>query len=260
MKVAILAGGRGTRISEESHIRPKPMIEIGDAPILWHIMKTYSYYGYNEFIICLGYKGYVIKEYFANYYRHMSEAITYDFTTGNTLEIHQNKVEPWKVTLVETGLDTMTGSRIKRIEPYVGNSPFMLTYGDGLADININHLVECHRKNKKLATITAVQPDGRFGRLEIEDNQVIGFTEKVRGDGGWINGGYMVFEPEIFNYLPDRDTTILEQAPLQNLAHDRELNVYQHNGFWQPMDTLREKIMLEELWNDNRAPWKVWKD
>ncbi|MEK3883888.1 glucose-1-phosphate cytidylyltransferase [Paenibacillus sp. PL2-23] len=258
MKVVILAGGRGTRISEESHLKPKPMIEIGDAPILWHIMKTYSYYGYNEFIICLGYKGYVIKEYFANYYRHMSEAITYDFTSGNSVEVHHNTVEPWKVTLVDTGLDTMTGSRIKRIQPYVDNTSFMLTYGDGLADININKLVESHQVNGTIATITAVQPEGRFGRLELDNNHVIGFAEKVIGDGGWINGGYMVCEPSIFEFLPDRDNTILEQGPLQNLSNARELNVYKHDGFWQPMDTLREKIILDEMWRNAKAPWKVW--
>jgi glucose-1-phosphate cytidylyltransferase len=260
MKVVILAGGRGTRINEESHLKPKPMIEIGSVPILWHIMKIYSYYGFNEFIICLGYKGNVIKEYFANYFRYRSEAITYDFTSGNTIEVHQHTVEPWKVTLVETGINTMTGSRIKRIEPYVGKNSFMLTYGDGLANINIDKLIQCHQKNSKLATITAVQPDGRFGRLELDNEQVIGFTEKVRGDGGWINGGFMVCEPQIFNYIHDKDTTILEQGPLQNLARDGELSVYRHDSFWQPMDTLREKIILEELWENQRAPWKFWTD
>lgn len=260
MKVVILAGGRGTRISEESHLRPKPMIEIGDAPILWHIMKIYSYYGYNEFIICLGYKGYCIKEYFANYYRHMCDAITYDFTSSNTAEILHNTAEPWKVTLVDTGLDTMTGGRIKRIEPYVYGKPFMLTYGDGVSDVNIRNLVQCHEKIKKIATITAVQPDGRFGRLELEGNLITGFTEKVRGDEGWINGGFMVFQPEIFNYLNDGDQTILEQMPLQSLAKDGQLNSYRHDGFWQPMDTLREKIMLEELWDNQKAPWRVWDD
>ncbi|WP_127532083.1 glucose-1-phosphate cytidylyltransferase [Paenibacillus kobensis] len=258
MKVVILAGGRGTRISEESHLKPKPMIEIGDAPILWHIMKTYSHYGYNEFIICLGYKGYVIKEYFANYFRHMSEAITYDFTSGNTVEVHHNKVEPWKVTLVDTGLDTMTGSRVKRVASYVGNEPFMLTYGDGLANINIHELVRVHQQSNRLATITAVQPDGRFGRLELAGDQVTGFAEKVRGDGGWINGGYMVCQPEVFGYLPDWEDTILEQGPLQNLAKDGELNTYRHEGFWQPMDTLREKIILDDMWDRDKAPWKVW--
>ncbi|OXM14121.1 glucose-1-phosphate cytidylyltransferase [Paenibacillus herberti] len=260
MKVVILAGGRGTRISEESYLRPKPMVEIGDAPILWHIMKTYSHYGYNEFIICLGYKGYIIKEYFANYYRHMSEAITYDFTTGNTQEVHRNKVEPWKITLVDTGLDTMTGSRIKRIQSFVGNNPFMLTYGDGLANINIAELVHCHKQSGKRATITAVQPDGRFGRLELNQNQVIGFTEKVKGDGGWINGGYMVCQPEVFNYISDLNHTILEQGPLETLASHGELNVFKHQSFWQPIDTLREKILMDELWKSQRAPWKVWEE
>lgn len=260
MKVVILAGGRGTRISEESHLKPKPMVGIGEAPILWHIMKTYSHFGYHDFIICLGYKGYVIKEYFANYYRYMSEAVTYDFATGNAVEVHHNTVEPWKVTLVDTGLNTMTGSRIKRAQSYIGDNPFMLTYGDGLANINIDELVKCHKESSKLATITAVQPEGRFGRLEFEGDEVIGFTEKVKGDGGWINGGYMVCEPGIFEYLPDRDTTILEQGPLQSLAQDGELNVYRHAGFWQPMDTLREKITLEEMWEAQKAPWKVWND
>lgn len=262
MKVVILAGGRGTRISEESHLKPKPMIEIGDAPILWHIMKTYSSFGYDEFIICLGYKGYIIKEYFANYYRHMSEAITYDFSSGldATVSVHRNSVEPWKVTLVDTGLNSMTGSRIKRIEPYVGNNPFMLTYGDGLADINIEQLVKSHKESGKVATITGVQPDGRFGRLELDGNSVTGFTEKVKGDGGWINGGYMVCQPQVFNYIEDFESTILEQEPLQNLAKDEQLNVYKHEGFWQPMDTLREKIILDELWHGHKAPWKVWSD
>jgi glucose-1-phosphate cytidylyltransferase len=260
MKVVILAGGRGTRINEESQLKPKPMIEIGGAPILWHIMKIYSNYGFNEFIICLGYKGYVIKEYFANYFLHRSEAVTYDFSSGNTLEVHHNTVEPWKVTLVETGLNTMTGSRIKRIEPYVGNNSFMLTYGDGLANINIDQLVDCHNKSGNLTTITGVQPDGRFGRLELDGERVIGFTEKVKGDGSWINGGFMVCEPQIFNYIQDKETTILEQGPLQSLARDGELNVYRHDDFWQPMDTLREKIILEELWGNQKAPWKVWTD
>jgi len=258
MKVVILAGGMGTRISEESHLRPKPLIEIGDAPILWHIMKNYSYYGYHEFIICLGYKGYAIKEYFANYYRHMSKAVTYDFTSGNTLEVHRNEVEPWKVTLVETGLHTMTGSRVKQIESYVGDSPFMLTYGDGLSDVNIHELVHSHKESKQLATITAVQPEGRFGRLELDGSHITGFAEKVKGDGGWVNGGFMVCEPGVFNYIEDYEEAIFEQGPLQNLAKDRQLNVFRHTGFWQPMDTLREKMLLEELWMNQNAPWKVW--
>ncbi|WP_046227681.1 glucose-1-phosphate cytidylyltransferase [Paenibacillus dauci] len=258
MKVVILAGGRGTRISEESHLKPKPMIEIGNKPILWHIMKIYSYYGFNEFIICLGYKGYFIKEYFANYYRHMSEATTYDFTSPIPVETHKNSVEPWKVTLVETGLHTLTGSRIKRVQPYIGNEPFMLTYGDGLSNINIKELVDAHRKSEKLATISAVQPDGRFGSLELLGQTVTGFKEKVKGDGSWINGGFMVFEPQIFDYINSYDTTVLEQEPLQNLALDGQLNAYQHHGFWQPMDTIREKIILDEMWSEQKAPWKTW--
>ncbi|URN95365.1 MAG: glucose-1-phosphate cytidylyltransferase [Candidatus Pristimantibacillus lignocellulolyticus] len=260
MKVVILAGGRGTRISEESHLKPKPMIEIGDIPILLHIMKTYSFYGYNEFIICLGYKGYVIKEYFANYYRHMSKAVTYDFSSGDTVEVHNNTVEPWKVTLVDTGIDTLTGSRVKRVESFIGNETFMLTYGDGLADININDLVKHHQQGSCITTMTAVQPEGRFGRLELDGNQVIGFNEKVKGDGAWINGGYMVCEPEMFSYIHSLDDSILEQGPLQQLAADGQLQVYRHNKFWQPMDTLREKIVLDELWKNNKAPWKVWRD
>lgn len=260
MKVVILAGGRGTRLSEESYIKPKPMVEIGEAPILWHIMKIYSYYGYNEFVICLGYKGYSIKEYFANYYRHMSDAITFDFTEGNASEIHHNSAEPWKVTLVDTGLNTMTGGRIKRVEPYLEGKPFMLTYGDGVSNVNIDKLVKSHQKSKKVATITAVQPDGRFGRLELDNNSIVGFTEKVRGDEGWINGGFMVFQPEVFDYIRDGDKSVLELDPLQNLARDGQLNAYKHDGFWQPMDTLREKIILEELWENQRAPWKVWDD
>ncbi|TYP75732.1 glucose-1-phosphate cytidylyltransferase [Paenibacillus methanolicus] len=260
MKVVILAGGRGTRISEESHIKPKPMIQIGDAPILWHIMKIYSHYGYNDFVICLGYKGYAIKEYFANYYLHMSGVITYDFTSANTVNVHHNKVEPWKVTLVDTGINTMTGGRIKRVQPIIGNEPFMLTYGDGLANINIDDLVQWHRKHGNHATISAVQPDGRFGRLELEGDRVVGFAEKVKGDGSWINGGFMVCEPEVFDYIDVEDETIFEQGPLQNLAKDGQLNVYQHHGFWQPMDTLREKITLDDMWVHQKAPWKVWEE
>lgn len=260
MKVVILAGGRGTRISEESSTKPKPMVHIGEAPILWHIMKIYSHYGYHEFIICLGYKGYAIKEYFANYYRHMSEAITYDFSSGNAVKIHHNIAEPWKVTLVETGLDTMTGGRVKRIQPYIGEEPFMLTYGDGVADVDIARLVGHHQHSGKLATITAVQPDGRFGRLELEGDRIAGFAEKVQGDEGWINGGFMVCQPQVFDYLAQGDQTILETLPLQNLANDGQLNAYRHTGFWKPMDTLREKTVLDQLWEGGRAPWKVWAD
>lgn len=258
MKVVILAGGRGTRISEESSVKPKPMVEIGEAPILWHIMKIYSYYGYNDFVICLGYKGYLIKEYFANYYRHMSEVISFDFSNHNAVQYQKNKVDPWKVTLVDTGLDTMTGSRVARIRPYLDNKPFMLTYGDGLASIDIHRLVDSHQKSGKIATITAVQPEGRFGRLELENNDVIGFSEKVKGDGSWINGGFMVLNQEVFEFIDNEDDVILEQAPLQNLAKQRELNVYKHEQFWQPMDTLREKIVLDSMWKKGKAEWKVW--
>ncbi len=257
MKVVILAGGRGTRISEESDVKPKPMIEIGEAPIIWHIMKGYSYYGFNEFVICLGYKGYAIKEYFANYYRHMSDAVTYDFTSGSAVEIHHNTAEPWRVTLVDTGLETMTGGRVKRVQPYTNGEAFMLTYGDGVADVDIRALAEFHRASGKYATITAVQPDGRFGRLELSGSQVTGFAEKIKGNEGWINGGFMVLEPEVFDYI-EGDGSIFERAPLENLAGDGQLNAYKHTGFWQPMDTLREKLLLEELWEKERAPWKVW--
>jgi glucose-1-phosphate cytidylyltransferase len=256
MKVAILAGGLGTRISEESHLKPKPMIEIGDKPILWHIMKTYSYYGYNEFVICLGYKGYVIKEYFADYYLHTSD-ITFDMT-NNEMKVHNNYSEPWKVTLVDTGLNTMTGGRVKRIKNYIDNEPFMLTYGDGVADINIDDLVNQHKKSGKIATITAVQPGGRFGTLDIDDNEAINsFREKVKEDGGWINGGFMVLQPEIFNYLED-DSTIFERKPLETLAAQNQLSAYKHNGFWQCMDTQRDKMYLDELLASGNAPWRIW--
>lgn len=256
MKVAILAGGLGTRISEESHLKPKPMIEIGDKPILWHIMKTYSYYGYNEFVICLGYKGYVIKEYFADYYLHTSD-ITFDMT-NNEMKVHNNYSEPWKVTLVDTGLNTMTGGRVKRIKNYINNEPFMLTYGDGVADINIDDLVNQHKKSGKIATITAVQPGGRFGTLDIDDNEAINsFREKSKEDGGWINGGFMVLQPEIFNYLED-DSTIFERKPLETLAAQNQLSAYKHNGFWQCMDTQRNKMYLDELLASGNAPWRIW--
>lgn len=258
MKVVILAGGFGTRISEESHLRPKPMIEIGGNPILWHILKYYSHFGFNEFIICCGYKGYMIKEYFANYYLHRSD-ITFDFTDENKMTIHSNIAEPWKVTLVDTGLETMTGGRLKRVQKYVNNETFMLTYGDGLSDVNIIELIESHKKSGKIATITAIQPGGRFGVLDIdEDNSTIkSFAEKSKEDGGWINGGFMVLEPEIFDYIHG-DETFLEKEPLEALAHKRMLNAYKHNGFWQCMDTQRDKGLLEELWKKNNAKWKVW--
>lgn len=259
MKVVLLAGGFGTRISEESHLKPKPMIEIGGQPILWHIMKSYSHYGFNEFIICAGYKQHVIKEYFADYYLHRSD-VTFDFTASNELTIHNNVAEPWKVTIVDTGLNTMTGGRIKRVKDYIGNEPFLLTYGDGVCDINIQELVKFHKAHGKLATLTAIQPGGRFGTLEFsKDNRVSRFAEKRKEDGGWINGGYMVLEPEVLNYIED-DTTILERKPLEELSRQEELCAYKYNGFWQCMDTLRDKTYLEELINNNEAPWKVWED
>lgn len=258
MKVVILAGGFGTRINEESHLRPKPMIEIGGKPILWHIMKLYSYYGFNDFIICLGYKGYHIKEYFAHYFLHESD-VTFDFRNNNQQIIHHHSAEPWRVTLVNTGLHTMTGGRIKRIQPYIGNETFLVTYGDGVSDVNIQELVAYHRNHGRYATVTSVQPAGRFGALSLSPyNEVLGFQEKPKGDGHWINAGFFVFEPEVFNYL-EGDHTVLEQGPLQNLSSDHQLVAYKHEGFWHPMDTLRDKRNLEELWDSGRAPWKVWR-
>lgn len=257
MKVVILAGGYGTRISEESHLKPKPMIEIGDMPIIWHIMKTYSHYGFNEFVICLGYKGHMIKEYFSNYYLHRSD-ITLDFTDHNSMTVLNNVSEPWKVTLVDTGLNTYTGGRVKRIRKYIGNEPFMLTYGDGVSDININQLVEFHMNSGKMATISTVQLGGRFGVVDINENSVItNFREKTQEDSGWINGGYMVLEPSIFDLI-EGDQTIFERYPLEEAAKKGELNAFKHHGFWQCMDTLREKILLEDLWQNQKAPWKVW--
>jgi len=255
MKVVILAGGFGTRISEESDLKPKPMIEIGGKPILWHIMKIYSYYGFNEFIICCGYKGYVIKDYFHHYYMHEAD-MTVDLSK-NTIQYHSSQSEPWVVTLVDTGLNTMTGGRIKRIQPYIGNETFMLTYGDGVSDVNIHDLVEFHKKNGKYATLTAVQPSGKFGVLEIDQkNDVHAFQEKPKGDGAWINGGFFVLEPQIFNYIKQGDETVWEREPLENLAKDNQLSAFKHEGFWHPMDTLRDKNELESLWNANNAPWK----
>ncbi|AFA49236.1 glucose-1-phosphate cytidylyltransferase [Acetobacterium woodii] len=257
MKVVILAGGFGTRISEESHLKPKPMIEIGEQPILWHIMKSYSYYGYNEFIICCGYKSHSIKEYFADYYLHRCD-VTFDFANANELTIHNNVAEPWKVTLVDTGLNTMTGGRVKRIEKYVESETFMLTYGDGVCDVNLNVLEEYHQKQDKIATITAIQPGGRFGILDIEvDGVITNFQEKKREDGGWINGGFMVLKPEIFKLIKD-DETIFENFPLEECARRNELVAYKHHGFWQCMDTLREKKLLEELVITEKAPWIKW--
>ncbi len=256
MKVVILAGGYGTRISEESHLKPKPMIEIGEKPILWHIMKIYSNYGFNDFIICLGYKGYCIKEYFAHYFLHEAD-VTFDFTDSNAQIIHHHFAEPWKVTLVNTGRDTMTGGRVKRVQPYIQNEPFMLTYGDGVADIDINKLVAFHKSHGKLVTVTSTQPSGRFGALALDGNQVTSFQEKPKGDSLWVNVGFFVMEPGIFNYL-ENDKTILERAPLERIAQEGELITYKHPGFWQPMDTLRDKNLLEELWQTGKAPWKLW--
>ncbi len=257
MKVILLAGGFGTRLSEETDIRPKPMVEIGGKPILWHIMKIYSIYGFNDFVILLGYKGYSIKEYFANYFLHQSD-VTINMLDGS-MEVLNNSSEPWKVTLLDTGLKTMTGGRIKRAQKVVGNEAFMLTYGDGVADINIEKLVEFHTGHRKIMTMTSVLPDGRFGALNIDkNNQVLKFNEKPKGDGNWINAGYFVCEPKVFDYIIGGDDTVFEQIPLQNLAEDGEIVTYKHNGFWQSMDSLKDKNDLNKLWDSNKAPWKVW--
>lgn len=256
MKVVILAGGLGTRLSEETIVKPKPMVEIGGKPILWHIMKIYSHYGFNEFVICLGYKGYIVKEYFANYFRHESD-ITIDFTT-NTTQIHNTSVEPWKVTLIETGVNTMTGGRVKMIKKYTDNKPFMLTYGDGVGNVNIASLVDFHRNHKKLITVTAVQPSGRFGALNIDsEGNVKSFVEKPQGDGSWINGGFFICEQGVFDFI-EGDETIFERAPLENLAKNEQMAAFKHHGFWRPMDTLRDKQELENLWNSDQALWKKW--
>lgn len=256
MKVLILAGGFGSRISEETSIKPKPMIEIGGKPILWHIMKIYSYYGFNEFIILCGYKGYIIKEYMANYYRHMAD-MTIDINT-NSITYHKNHAEPWKVTLIDTGIDTMTGGRIKRVQEYVKNESFLLTYGDGVADIDINELIIFHKGHGKVITMTAVRPEGRFGAITIDDdNKVTSFKEKPIGDDSWINGGFFVCEPKVFDYL-DNDMTIFERKPLERMAKDGVLFTFKHQGFWKPMDTLRDKNQLEELIVKNNAPWIKW--
>ncbi|MBS3926369.1 MAG: glucose-1-phosphate cytidylyltransferase [Nitrosarchaeum sp.] len=256
MKAVILAGGFGTRISEETHLKPKPMIEIGGKPILWHVMKIYSSYGINDFIICCGYKGYMIKEYFANYFLHMSD-VTFHLS-DNKMEVHHKHVEPWTVTLADTGLETMTGGRLKKVKEYVEDDAFCLTYGDGVADVNISELINFHKQKNTFATITAVQPPGRWGNLEIHDNKISQFKEKPTGDGNWINGGFFIFEPAIFEFLQN-DFTILEQEPLQQLTKKNQLSAFKHTGFWQPLDTLRDKNMLEELWRQNKAPWKIWK-
>ena len=255
MKAVILAGGFGTRISEETHLKPKPMIEIGGRPILWHIMKIYSSYGINDFVICLGYKGYIIKEYFANYFLHMSD-VTFCMKE-NRMEVLQNYAEPWTVTLVDTGDDVMTGGRIANVKKYVDQEDFCVTYGDGVADVDVSELIKFHNQSGKKATLTATKPPGRFGALDIDNNLVHGFREKPEGDGGWVNGGFFVFKPDIFGYL-DSDQTVLEREPLEALAREGQLASYAHNGFWQPMDTLRDKNILEERWSNNDAPWKLW--
>jgi glucose-1-phosphate cytidylyltransferase len=256
MKAIILAGGLGTRISEETNLKPKPMIEIGGKPILWHIMKTYSFYGINDFIICCGYKGYVIKEYFANYFLHMSD-VTFQMK-NNKMIVHQQNAEPWNVTLVDTGENTMTGGRIKRIFNYIKNDDlFCLTYGDGLSDVNISELIEFHRKSKVKATLTSVSPPGRFGVLDIKEYKVNQFLEKPQGDGALVNGGFFVLSPSIVEYI-ENDQTVWERSPLEKLAKENSLAAFPHKGFWQPMDTLRDKIYLEDLWQSGEAPWKLW--
>jgi glucose-1-phosphate cytidylyltransferase len=259
MKAVILAGGLGTRISEETDTKPKPMIEIGGKPILWHIMKTYSQYGFNDFVILLGYKGYHIKEYFANYFLHQSD-VTVD-TSNGMLEVHNNSSESWKVTLLDTGLDSMTGGRIKRAQDFIGNEPFLLTYGDGVANINLEELVKFHKSHGKAMTMTSAQPDGRFGGLTIDaNNQLKAFKEKPKGDGSWVNAGYFLCEPKVFDYITDGDATTFEQEPLKNLTAEGEIFTYKHDGFWMPMDTLRDKIKLNEMFDNKNAPWVVWND
>jgi glucose-1-phosphate cytidylyltransferase len=257
MKVLILAGGLGTRLSEETDIKPKPMADVGGRPILWHIMKTYSHYGINEFIILLGYKGYYIKEYFCNYFLHQSD-VTIDMSSGN-MEVHNSSSEPWKVTLLDTGLSAMTGARIKKAKEYIGNEPFMLTYGDGVADINISDTLKFHQHHGKLMTMTSAQPEGRFGALNINDNnQVSMFKEKPKGDGSWINAGYFICQPEVLDYIGNGDSIVFEQDPLTKLAEDGQVYTYKHRGFWMPMDTLRDKIYLNEMCENNNATWMVW--
>jgi glucose-1-phosphate cytidylyltransferase len=257
MKVVILAGGFGTRISEESHLKPKPMIEIGGRPILWHIMKIYSSFGFNDFVVCLGYKGYCIKEYFAHYFLHESD-ITFDFRDGNQRTVHNHTAEPWRVTLVDTGSETMTGGRIKRVARYLEDQPFMLTYGDGVADVNIADLIAYHNAHGKLATVTSIQPAGRFGALDLTSNNLVnGFMEKPAGDGSWVNGGFFILEPSVLDRISG-DSSVFEKEPMESLACDSQLVAYKHHGFWQPMDTMRDKNHLEDLWSSGKAPWKLW--
>lgn len=257
MKVVILAGGYGTRISEESSVKPKPMVEIGDKPVIWHIMKTYSAHGIHDFVICCGYKGHIIKEYFSNYFLQASN-ITFDLE-NNTMEVHENKAEPWQVTLIDTGEETMTGGRIKRVKEYIGNETFCLTYGDGVADVNMRELIDFHHEHGTSATLTAVQPPGRFGAFNLGHDQykIPTFKEKPGGDGAWINGGFFVLDQKVMDYIAG-DSTVWEREPLENLAHDGQLSAYRHHGFWQPMDTLRDKHVLEDLWHSGKAPWKIW--
>lgn len=255
MKAVILAGGLGTRISEETTVRPKPMVEIGGMPVLWHILKLYSHHGINDFIICLGYKGYMIKEYFANYFLHMSD-VTFDLA-NNKMEVHHRHAESWRVTLVDTGSSTQTGGRLKRVADYLNGDTFCFTYGDGVANIDIRAEIAFHREQGALATMCAAQPPGRFGAIDLDGNKITRFEEKPAGDGAWINGGYFVLEPKVLEYI-EGDDTIWERAPLERLARDGQLAAYPHRGFWQPMDTLRDKIKLEELWQSGQAPWKVW--
>ncbi|WP_299290892.1 glucose-1-phosphate cytidylyltransferase [Nitrosopumilus sp.] len=255
MKSVILAGGLGTRISEETHLKPKPMIEIGGMPMLWHIMKTYSAYGINDFVICCGYKGYIIKEYFANYFLHRSD-VTIDLK-NNQMDVHHKFAEPWTITLVDTGIETMTGGRLKKVKEYVEQETFCFTYGDGLSNIDIKKLIEFHKTKSKISTVTAVQPPGRFGMLEIKNDEIQKFVEKPAGDGGWINGGFFVLEPNVFDYIKD-ENTIWEREPLEQLAKENQLSAYKHYDFWQPLDTLRDKNILDDLWDSGNAPWKVW--
>lgn len=257
MKVLILAGGFGTRLSEDTVNKPKPMVEIGGKPILWHIMKSYSQHGFNDFVILLGYKGYIIKEYFANYFLHQSD-VTFDLK-NNKMEIHNNSSEPWKVTLLDTGDNSMTGGRVKRAEDFIGREPFMLTYGDGVSNIDIKALIKFHKSHNGKITMTSAQPDGRFGALDIDDNnKILEFREKPKGDGSWINAGFFVCEPEVFDYITDGDQTVFEQTPLKKLATNNELYTYKHKDFWMPMDTLRDKKILNSMWLENKAEWKTW--